>query len=78
MYVGLWIHACATAEQIRSIKTDDKFPVNLPGATKAVDASHKANAFFHVKNRCGAPLYKSNRVGSNSGDLIHRCLQRRA
>jgi hypothetical protein len=59
MYIGLWINTCATPVQIQRIKTEEQFPVNLPEIIKAVDI-----AFFEdMKNRCGTPLYKSNRSG---------------
>jgi hypothetical protein len=64
MYIGLWINTCATPVQIQRIKTEDQFPVNLPEIIKAVDIAYNANAFFEdMKNRCGTPLYKSNRLG---------------
>jgi hypothetical protein len=64
MYIGLWINTCATPVQIQRIKTEDQFPVNLTEIIKAVDIAYNANAFFEdMKNRCGSPLYKSNRSG---------------
>jgi hypothetical protein len=64
MYYGLWINACATPEQIHSIKTDDEFPVKLLEMMKATDTKYKANAFFQdVKNQVGVSLYKTNRSG---------------
>ena len=46
MYRGMWINACATAQQLQVFETDDKFPVNMPDMAKAIDAAYKANGFF--------------------------------
>jgi hypothetical protein len=64
MYSGLWVNACATPEQIHSIKTEGKTPVHLPEIVKAVDAAYKGDTFFEdVRKRWGAPLHKANRAG---------------
>ena len=64
MYCGLWISACATPTQIRAFEDEDASPLVLPEITAAVDTAFEANPLFKdVKNRCGNPLYKSNRLG---------------
>ena len=63
MYVGLWINACATPDQISKIKTEDRFPVTFPQIFEQVDSQYKENARFSIlKSRC-APLYSYNRSG---------------
>jgi hypothetical protein len=64
MYCGLWINSCATLDQRRALKDENAPPPSLPQIIKSVDAAFKADPLFeNVKNRCGMPLYKSNRVG---------------
>ncbi len=64
MYFGLWINACATPEQIRGLKDEDASPLVLPEIIRTVDAAFKADPLFkNLMNRCGNPLYKSNRLG---------------
>jgi hypothetical protein len=64
MYRGMWINACATAEQIQSFDTDDKFPVNMPDMAKAIDAAYKAGNFFEkLKDRGWAALCSYSHSG---------------
>ena len=64
MYFGLWMNASPTAEEIKRIRADDEFPVDVQTVVKAVNAAYKGNALFEeIKKRCGAPLYQVNRAG---------------
>jgi hypothetical protein len=63
MYAGLWIMACATPEELHSLRTVDRPPMNLPEVIKEVDEAYKSDTFFkEAKERWGAPLYRANRA----------------
>jgi hypothetical protein len=64
MYRGLWINACASAEQIKNFDADDKFPVNMPDMAKAIDEAYRAGHFFvGLKDRGWAPLCSYSHSG---------------
>jgi hypothetical protein len=64
MYRGMWINACANAEQIESFDADDKFPVSMPVMAKAIDEAHRAgNYFVNLKERGWAALCSYSHSG---------------
>jgi hypothetical protein len=64
MYRGMWINACASAEQIESFDADDKFPVNMPDMAKAIDEAYRAgNYFVNLKERGWAALCSYSHSG---------------
>jgi hypothetical protein len=57
MYRGMWINACATAQQIQTFEADDKFPATMSDMAKAIDTTYRANGFFeNLRNRGWTPL----------------------
>jgi hypothetical protein len=64
MYRGMWINACASAEQIESFDADDKFPVNMPDMATAIDEAYRAgNYFVNLKERGWAALCSYSHSG---------------
>jgi uncharacterized protein DUF6988 len=64
MYRGMWINACASAEQIESFDADDKFPVNMTDMAKAIDEAYRAGDYFvNLKDRGWAALCSYSHSG---------------
>jgi hypothetical protein len=57
MYTALWIHGCASPDQISKVETDDKLPLTYAEIVEQVDSRYKENTFFvDMKNLSCIPL----------------------